>query len=243
MKKFKRLFLVLLIFLGPGTIIWFISTTVENYFIELPYLGYTFNYDSSGNKLDSVAYNIPDFELTRFDGKVINRDSIRGKFIVLTTLQDGCPNMEECGLGMYVFNEIFFHKLVKNQKHYGNVKVISILTDYSGNSIPEGPSEKLNEIMQQYDKDIWWATYGDPGPFYSFPYYGDLFINHKAANDEGEVGSKAFLNSLVLIDDKGFVRGVTGAKREGDIRNFFDLVKLLKKEEFNRERGQRKRPK
>jgi hypothetical protein len=41
----------------------------------------------------------------------------------------------------------------------------------------------------------------------------------------------------VLIDDKGFIRGVTGAKTDTHIRNFFDMLKLLKKEEFDAKRN------
>lgn len=231
-----------MIFLGPGTIIWFISKTFENYFIELPYIGYTYTYNDDGVAVDSTAYCIPYFELTTFDGDIINRDSIRGKIIVLSTLQDGCPTLEECGMGIYVFNEIFFHKLVKNQKNYGNVKVLSVLTDIDGNPIPDGPTEKLKENMSEYDRDIWWTTYGDVEPFYNFPFYGKSFLQHEASPKDGEIGKYAFVNSLVLIDAEGHIRGITGAKKDTDIRNFFDLVKLLKKEEFNRDRGQKERP-
>lgn len=37
----------------------------------------------------------------------------------------------------------------------------------------------------------------------------------------------------MLIDQDGHIRGVTGAKKDSDIRNFFDLLKLLKKEDFD----------
>lgn len=215
------------------SIIYFISKTVSNHFIELPYLGYEYKLDAAGNKIDSTIYQVPDFTLTRFDGTPITRDSIRGKFIVLSTLQNTCPDLNECGMSIFHFNEIFFHKLVKNQKNYGNVKVISILTDIDGNPV-DLPSEKLKEEMNEYDKDIWWMTTGDVTPFYNFNYYGKRFMEHPAANDAGEIGANAFTSSLVLIDDKGHIRGVSGAKTDSDIRNFFDMLKLLKKEEFDR---------
>lgn len=236
MAKAKRLILVLIIFLGPGAIIYFISKTVSNHFIELPYLGYEYKLDSSGNKVDSVAYQIPNFNLTKFDGTPITRDSIRGKFIVLSTIQNGCPDPSECGFGLFHFNEIFFHKLVKNQKNYGNVRVISILTDIDGNPVSE-ISPKLRDEMYEYDTTgIWWMTTGDVLPFYNFNYYGDKFINYPASKKDSEIGAKAFTNSLVLIDDEGYIRGVTGAKTDTHIRNFFDMLKLLKKQEFDRNR-------
>lgn len=238
MAKLKRVLLMALILLGPGLIIYFIAKTVSNHFIELPYLGYEYILDSEGNKIDSTAYRVPDFELTSFDGTPITRDSIDGKFIVLTTIQNDCPDQDLCGMSVFHFNEIFFHKLVKNQENYSNVKVISILTDVDGNPV-SSPSEKLIEEMEEYNKSIWWMTTGEVMPFYNFNYYGDKFINYAATPDAGEVGAKAFTNSLVLIDDKGHIRGVSDARTDTGIRNFFDMLKLLKKEEFDRNHAEK----
>ena len=239
MPKAKRILLVLIVVLGPGAIIYFISKTVSNHFVKLPYLGYEYELDASGNKIDSAAYQVPEFTLTRFDGVPINRDSIRGKFIVLSTLQNECPTMAECGLSIFHFNEIFFHKLVENQENYGNVKVISILTDTDGNPVST-PSQKLRDEMDQYDTSgVWWMTTGDVTPFYNFEYYGDKFIDQPASAQDGEIGLKAYTNSLVLIDEKGYIRAVSGAKTDSHIRNFFDMLKLLKKEEFDRKRQEK----
>lgn len=238
MKKAKRLVLILVVLLGPGLIIYFISKTVSNHFVKLPYLGYEYELDAAGNKIDSTVYTIPEFKLTSFDGNPITRDSIEGKFIVLTTLQNNCPTLTECGLGIYMFNEIFFHKLVKNQKNYSNVKVISILTDNDGNPV-DSISPRLKEELEEYDKSIWWMATGDPTPFYDFNYYGKQFIEYPSSPADGEVGTKAFTNSLVLIDDKGHIRGVSGAKTDSDIRNFFDMLKLLKKEDFDKQRSEK----
>lgn len=242
MVKVKRLLLILLVVLGPGLIIYFISKTVSNHFVKLPYLGYEYTVDDLGNKIDSTAYQIPNFNLTTFDGAPITKDSIQDKFIVLTTLQNNCPNPAECGLGIFLFNELFFDKLVNNQKNYGNVKVLSILTDVNGNPV-DSVSEKLREEMKPYDKSIWWMTTGQITPFYNFNYYGKKFLDQPSSPTDGEIGTQAFTNSLVLIDDKGFIRGVSGAKSDSDIRNFFDMLKLLKKEDFDRKRADKEKTK
>jgi cytochrome oxidase Cu insertion factor (SCO1/SenC/PrrC family) len=239
MAKLKRVLLILLIFLGPGSIIYFISRTVSNHFIDVPYVGYEYEVDSNGVKIDSLPYTIPDFELVKFDGTRINRDSIKDKFIVLSTLQNDCPTRTACGINTFLFNEIFFHKLVKNQKNYGNVKVISILTDLEGNAV-DSISPKLIEEMAEFDQDIWWMTTGSLEPFFGFDYYGKKFMEHESVEEAKEVGTKAFINSLVLIDKDGHIRGVAGAKTDSDIRNFFDVLKLLKKVEFDANRAARK---
>lgn len=239
-RGLKRVLLILLIFLGPGFVMWYIAHTVENHFIELPYLGYTYTYDENGKVIDSTAYQVGDFHLTTFDGKPITSDSIENKIIIFTTIQNGCNNMHDCGLGLYHFNEIMYDKIINHPDGYSNVKVLSVLTDLNGN--PDSiPSDLLKETMSQYNMNNWWLTTGDPSAFISFPFYGDIFRNHPASNKDGEIGTKAFINALVLIDHEGYIRGVSGARKDADIRNFFDLLKVLKKEEFNRERGQEKK--
>lgn len=243
MPGWKRVLTILLVVLGPGTIIYFLATNLKNKFVELPYLGeWSYEYNADSSKIvDSSAFVLPDFQLTKFDGTVINRDSIRDKFIVLSTIQPECPELEECGMSLYLFNQIFFKKLIKNQKSYGNVKVLSVLTDQDGQPIKEGPPPRIKEEMEQYDPDIWWCAYGDVEPLYSWDYYGKNFMLHESTEETGEIGKYAFTNSLVLIDRDGHIRGVTGAKRDSDIRNFFDLLKILKKAEFD-ENWEREHP-
>lgn len=237
-KGVIAIFAILVIFLGPGSVIYWMAHTFENHFIDLPYLGWEYKYDEQGNKIDSSAYNIPSFKLTSFDGTPINRDSIKDKFIIVTTIQNDCEELENCGLGLYHFNEIIYSKFIAHPDNYSNVRVLSILTDKDGN--PDSiPSPLLREMMSVYDQRFWWQATGDPSPFVSFPYYGDLFKNHPATPEEGEIGSKAFVSAMILIDKKGFIRGVSGAKRDADMRNFFDLLKLLKKEEFKAERAEK----
>ena len=92
---------------------------------------------------------------------------------------------------------------------------------------------KRIEEMSAYDNSLWWPVYGDPTPLFNWEYYNKPFNEHLASSESGEVGKYAFANSLVLIDKKGCIRGVSGAKKDSDIRNFFDLLKILKKEEFD----------
>ena len=141
-------------------------------------------------------------------------------------------------MGTVLFDEILYSNMLDHPDNYSNVRVLSILTDENGQ--PDSmPSQLLKEEMAAYDLKFWWLATGDPAPFYSFPFYGDLFINYPT-DEAGQIGTKAFVNSLVLIDKKGNIRGVSGAKSDTEIRNFFDLLKLLKKEEFKAERESRK---
>lgn len=225
---------MILVLFGPGLLIYFIAKTVSNKFVEVPYIGeHTYSYDADGNVTDSVLYTIPNFELTKLDGKKITQNSIKNKFIVLSTIQNSCP--DTCGMFMFHFEELFYNKLVKNQDHYSNVKVISILTDHDGNPVYNTTPKFEDELkeLEHYDDDIWWITTGDPTPLFSFDYNNKPFNTWASSKKEQEIGKNAFVNSLVLIDREGHIRGFTGAKSDSDIRNFFDILKILKKTEFD----------
>jgi hypothetical protein len=242
MPGLKRVLTILLIVFGPVCILYFLAKNLRNKFIVLPYIGqYDYTYDDNGNPTDSIPYRIPDFELTKFDGTPITRDSIKGKIIVLSTIQPKCPDIDECGMSFYIFNELFFKVLSKNQDNYGDVKILTILTDINGKAIIEGPNEELTEQIEEYDPAIWWMTYGDPTPLFSWEYYGMNFMEHTSEKKNGEIGKYAFPNSLVIIDQKGNIRGVSGAKKDSDIRNFFDMLKLLKKADFDKDWEERHR--
>lgn len=228
------------IILGPGSALYFLATKFENKFIELPYLGgYDYTYDQDSVIVDSIPYHIPEFNLTKFDGTPINNKTIEDEFIVLTTIQNGCPNLNECGTNFYIWEEIFYNKFIKNLDNYDNVKILTILTDLDGNQVDE-PSEKLLEEMEKYDTDVWWMATGDPTPLFSFEYYDDDFVNIPANSEHAEIGGKFFVNSVVLIDDKGHVRGVSMSRTDSGVRNFFDMLKLLKKVDFDKKRAKEK---
>ncbi len=238
MPGLKRLGLILLVLLGPGSFIYFLAKTVRNKFLDLPYVGeHSYTYDSDGNAIDSVMYTVPYFELTDVEGNQINNNTINDNFIVLSTIQNSCP--DNCGLFFLHFDEIFYSKLYKNQESYGNVKIISILTDHDGNpmdSISPKLIDELNEI-EGYDPDIWKITTGDPEPLFSFKYQDKVFSELPSTPSNHEIGTKAFINSLVLIDKEGHIRGFTGARTFSDVSNFFDLLKVLKKAEFDKAHG------
>jgi hypothetical protein len=238
MPGIKRLGLMILVLFGPGFIIYYLAKNVNNKFIELPYVGqHDYIYDDNGKVTDSILYTIPQFELTTLSGKKVTKNSIKDKFVVVTTLQNSCP--DDCGVFLLHFEEIFYSRLFKNTDSYDNVIILSILTDHDGNPVYEA-SDKFIEEMKQidgFDEDLWWITTGDPEPIYSFIYNDKSFYDLPSTPECDEVGTKAFINSLLLIDTDSHIRGFTGARSFSDISNFFDLLKILKKVEFDEERG------
>ncbi|HIP37770.1 MAG TPA: hypothetical protein EYG85_13045 [Crocinitomix sp.] len=241
MPRLKRISLMVLVLFGPGFLIWFMAKTVRNEFKKLPYIGeHTYIKNDKGEIVDTVYYTVPKFELERLDGKKITNQSINNQFVVLSTIQNTCP--DTCGIFLFHFVELFYKKLVKNQDNYSNVKIISILTDLDGNPVYNTTPKFLDELAEiknevknidGYSDDIWWIVKGDPKPLFNFKFKNTYFYDNPSTPDNYEVGSKAFINSLVLIDRKGHVRGFTGSRRDSDIRNFFDLLKILKKVEFD----------
>ncbi len=240
MSGLKRLGLMILVLLGPGFLIYLFAKTLDNKFIELPYIGkHTIVQGDDGN-VDTIHYKLPDFKFELPDGSFITSESTKGQFLVFTTIQNECPDPDNCGLYMYHIDELFYSKLKKNKDNYNNVKIISVLTDADGNPIQE-PSEKLLEAMSKLEVDtsIWQIVIGEPAQVFGFDYNGKSFMELPATSTNFEIGSKAFVNSLLLVDRDKHIRGFTGAKRDSDIRNFFDLLKILKKVEFDENRKAR----
>jgi len=240
MPGLKRLGLMILVLFGPGSLIYFLAKNVENKFVDLPYLGtHHYEKDSNGAVKDSTLYSIPNFNLTTVEGKSITRNTFKDKFIVVTTIQNSCP--DNCGMYFLHFDEIFYSKLSKNTDSYDDVVILTILTDHEGNPV-DSISDKLMEEVQQikgYDPNLWVIAKGDPKPLFDFNYANKHFYELPSTPDNNEVGTKAFINSMVLIDKKGHVRGFTGARSYSDVSNYFDILKVLKKVDFDEKRGAR----
>ena len=235
MPKLKRLGLMILVLFGPGLLIYFFAKTLNNKFIDLPYLGQFTVEENSKGEFDTIQYQVPDFEFTSLTGNKITSKSTDKQFLIFTTIQNSCP--DTCGVYLYHFTELFYDKVKKNKDNYNNVKFYSILTDKNGNAI-EQPSSKLLEALAvlKQDTSVWEIVTGDPSQVFSFDYNGNNFYELPATESNYEIVTKAFVNSLLLVDRDKHIRGFTGAKRDSDIRNFFDLLKILKKVEFDENR-------
>ena len=236
MPGLKRLGLMILVLFGPGLLIYLFAKTLNNKFIELPYLGPYEVVERANGENDTLHYQIPSFKFKTVDGQEVSDRTTKNQFLVFTTIQNSCP--DTCGLYLYHFDELFYKKVKKNKDNYNNVKFYSILTDQNGNSVAS-PSSKMLEAVSRIDQDtsIWQIVIGDPAQIFSFEYEPDSnFMQQPATATNYEIGTRAFVNSLLLVDRNKHIRGFTGAKRDSDIRNFFDLLKILKKVEFDENR-------
>jgi cytochrome oxidase Cu insertion factor (SCO1/SenC/PrrC family) len=240
MPGFKRLGLMILVLFGPGSLIYFLAKNVDNKFIELPYLGeHHYEYDVDGKVSDSTLYTIPNFNLTTIKGEKITRNTLKDKFLVVTTVQNSCP--DDCGMYFLHYDEIFYSKLSKNTDSYDDVIVLTVLTDHDGNPVSKVSDKLIEEVKQikGYDPNLWIIATGDPKPLFDFKVADQHFYDLPSTPENDEVGTKAFINSMVLIDKKGHVRGFTGARSYSDVSNYFDILKVLKKVDFDEKRGVR----
>jgi cytochrome oxidase Cu insertion factor (SCO1/SenC/PrrC family) len=240
MPGLKRLGLLILVLFGPGSLIYFLAKNVENKFVELPYLGeHHFEYDANGNVSDSTLYTIPNFNLTTIKGEKITRNSFKDKFLVVTTIQNSCP--DDCGMYFLHYDEIFYSKLSKNTDSYDDVIVLTVLTDHDGNPVDKVSDKLIEEVKQieGYDPNLWVIATGDPKPLFDFKIANKHFYELPSTPDNDEVGTKAFINSMLLIDKQGHIRGFTGARSYSDVSNYFDILKVLKKVDFDEKRGVR----
>ncbi|MFD1553779.1 hypothetical protein DNU06_09680 [Putridiphycobacter roseus] len=232
MPGLKRLGLLILVLFGPGLLIYFFAKNLTNKFIKLPYIGAPTITANTDGTSDTIPYQIPFFEFKNEFGQTINSRTTQNQFLVFSTIQNACP--DTCGIYLFHFNELFYDKIQKNKDNYNNVKLYSILTDVNGNAI-EHPSKRLLETLANLNRDtsVWQILIGDPKQIFDFNYNGSNFSELPATASNFEIGEKAFVNALLLVDRTKHIRGFTGAKRDSDIRNFFDLLKILKKVQFD----------
>ena len=221
-KKAGRssVWILLTLLFGPALVIIVFSKGCSNNFKELDKYG-----------------EIPHFELVTMEGERINNASLKGKITIFTTIQNTCP--DSCGIDLWFVKEQLFKRIYTNPKKLKHVQIVSVVTDTQGNGVApdELLIERLTQVVKDYDPKIWKIAAGSPESIFNFEHNG---INLFTQSDEGFLGGRMFLESLLLIDEEGNLRFVRYGKGEGMVRDFHDGFLLLQKE-FERKRREKEK--
>lgn len=207
---FRKLLVVLVAF-GPGTVIFLMAIgKCENKYQSLPIYG-----------------QMPEYEFTGADGKIINNKTQEGKITLFTTIQTSCP--QNCAIDLFKFNLLVFQDYKKNQNKLGYIKIVSIVTDENGdpvNNIDE-LLYTLNDMIDGYDSTIWNIVTGDPKQIYDIE---NNDINLYTTTTDSSFAGKSYLETMLLVDKHNQLRLVRRGNKEGYIRDFKQNVSLLKME-------------
>jgi len=200
----------LLLLFGPALFLIFISTRgCEHKFKVLEDFG-----------------KMPNYTLTDINGKQFTNASFKNKIVIFTTIQPTCP--DTCGISIWHLDQLIYQQLRKNKKKLGHVKLVSIVTDYNGNS-----SNKLNDVVftlndrvEAYDPSIWMIVKADARSIYNIKHNGQTLL----AKGDQFFGGEAFQELMLLQDKKNHLRMVLPGKTESTIRTMRDHMALLEKE-------------
>lgn len=226
----KRILLLLLISVLPFSILFMLSRA-DHDFGEAPYIGSTeYTYDSDSNIVDTLHYKIPEYSFQAIGGKNLNKKILSDHYVIFTTIQNSCIIAKErpkaCAVFPYHIKELLYDEFFGNGPSYGDVKIVSIVTDPEGNSIQ--PSAELIKYFKKFDSEIWTLAVGDPLQVYSFP-EGDSIYSEK--RNKKYLGNRPYLRTMLLIDKNNHIRGYFGGKKQAEVREFIDRLRVLKRED------------
>lgn len=177
---------------------------------------------------------VPAYSFTDAAGKKYSPESFKGKIVIFTTIQPGCP--DSCAVDSWQIDQHIYQLLRSNPKKLGHVKLVSFVTDGKGN-----PSENLSDVefmlrdrVQEYDPKIWILAQGDPRKLYNMKHNGASLLQ----KGPQYFGGEAFQELMLLVDKRNHLRMVLSGKTETMVRTMKQHLVLLEKQ-YDLEKAQK----
>ena len=208
--RLKVIFAFLLLF-GPAFLLIFISTRgCEHKFKQLDDYGAA-----------------PEYSFLTSTGKKITSKDLKDKVVLLNMVQASCP--DTCSVSLWHIDQMIYQKLRKNKKEKGKIRIISVVTDWEGNSVDSISSiaDYLKDKVEDYDPDIWMVVRGDAKPMFAHKY-----LNGADLLEKGEllIGGESFTERMLLLDKENHLRMVRSGKIEAYVRETYGHIALLLKQ-------------
>jgi protein SCO1 len=211
--KFLGLFALLIL----PTAIYIFFTTGKHNIISLPYFGekaVVKNIVDGKEKIDTVYHKIPPFQFTNQLGEIVTQETFEGKIYVanffFTTCPTICPKMSAQMLRaqqkLNDFEDVLF------LSHTVNPEIDSVETLY----------EYAELVHANHSK--WHFVTGDKTKIYEQGVKGYL-----VSTQEDALAPGGFLHSelMILIDEKGHIRGFYDGTSVTEVNRLIDEVKVL----------------
>lgn len=207
--RYKGLIAMFLVF-GPAFFLVFISTRgCEHKFKELDDMG-----------------EMPYFTFEGINGKKYTKDSFKNKIILISTIQESCP--DSCAISLWHVDQMIYQHVRKNQKKLSHVRIISFVTDGKGNPVNnlKNVAFTLKDQVEEYDPNIWILANGDARKVF------DVKRNNESLLKKGDAyfGGEAFQELLLLVDKQSHLRMVLRGDGEGMVRRMKEHIALLDKQ-------------
>lgn len=208
--RVKVMFAFILLF-GPALILIFLGTrSCEHKFIELDDYGAA-----------------PHYEFTDLNGKKVSSDDFKDKVVLINMLQIGCP--DSCAVSFWHIDQLIYQKIRKNKNEVGDVRIISVVTDWEGNEVDDLSTmvDMMKDQVESYDPEIWMIVKGDVKSLYENNYKDGYDL---LAAGEELTGGETFVERMLLLDRDNHLRMVRSGKIEKYVRDMYGHIALLLKQ-------------
>jgi cytochrome oxidase Cu insertion factor (SCO1/SenC/PrrC family) len=205
-----KVFGAFLLLFGPALLLIFISTrSCDHKFKELEDYG------------KAMEYSFEDI-----NGKKRYAKEFRNKIVLVTTLQETCP--DSCAIRLWNLNQAIYQHIKNNKKKMKEVIIISFATDGFGKPLDDLSTihAALKDQVEEYNPNIWILAKGPSEKLWDFE------NNKKRLLQEGDeyFGGKSYQELMLLLDKKNHLRMVLSGKTEGMIRRMKEHIALLQKQ-------------
>lgn len=161
------------------------------------------------------------------DGKTRNAKEFEGDVVLVTTLQESCP--DDCAVSFFHLNQAIYQHIYSNKrKKLKQVRLISYVTDMEGKPVEDLSTVEnmLRDRVENYDSSLWILANGNAEAMYDFTNDGQSLLQ------EGDqyYGGKAFQELMLLLDKENHLRMVLSGTTEGMVRRMKEHIALLQKQ-------------
>jgi len=210
----KKFFLLLLLLIGPGLILIYLSKG-DNAFQILPYYGEKY----LGNSGDTIYHTVPDFTFTDQEGQKVSLSDFDDKILVVDFFFTTCPTI--CPIMTKQMSRL---QWLLEDPAYDDVKLLSHTVN---------PENDTPEVLREYgesqgaDFDKWTFVTGEKEEIYEQGFEGYLLSTQE---DAGAPGGFLHSSYFVLVDKDRHIRGFYDGTSTKEVDDLFTDIKMLKKE-------------
>jgi len=215
----KKFFILLLLLIGPGLILIYLSKG-DNAFQILPYYGEKYA-ESPG---DTVYHNVPDFTFLNQDREKVSMDDFEGKILVVDFFFTTCPTI--CPIMTKQMTRL---QWLLEDPAYEDVHLVSHTVN---------PDHDTPKVLKEYgesqgaDFDRWTFLTGQKDAIYEQGFEGYLLSTQE---DAGAPGGFLHSSYFVLVDKDRHIRGFYDGTSTKEVDDLFTDIKMLKKEQILKE--------
>ncbi len=213
MKNTKRIWLFLLLF-GTPIIFLYTLSRGKNNSKDLPYFGKTEELAKKTTIKDFLFYDI--------DSNVVNKETTKGKTLVVSTLFPSCPTY--CPVLQSQLKFLVYDKL-QDSSGFKDLLFLSHLIDTTG---AEPNLSQFVSEQEGINSRNWKIVVGEDNPIYDFELPTGNVKNRPCDGTVSCMGGKAYYQMILLVDRDNKVRGMYQGnqtqlieKMRGDIRKLF----------------------